>query len=59
MRTADLIELLARDVRATPPGVVSRKLLAALVAGGAVTLAMLPLLFAHDTTVEKPLRKRA
>ena len=43
MRTTDLIELLARDVRATPPGVVSRKLLAALVAGGAVTLAIVAL----------------
>lgn len=43
MRTADLIELLARDVRATPPGVVNRRLLAALVAGGAVTLAIVAL----------------
>jgi hypothetical protein len=43
MRTADLIELLARDVRAAPPGVVDRKLLAALVAGGAVTLALVAL----------------
>jgi hypothetical protein len=43
MRTADLIELLARDVRATPPGVVNRRLLAALVAGGAATLAMVAL----------------
>ncbi|HEV2443945.1 MAG TPA: DUF1109 domain-containing protein [Steroidobacteraceae bacterium] len=43
MRTADLIELLARDVRATRPGVVNRKLLAALVAGGAVTLAIVAL----------------
>jgi|SRR6185312_15732610 len=40
MRTADLIELLARDVRAAPPGVVNRKLLAALAAGGLVTLAI-------------------
>lgn len=40
MRTSDLIELLARDVRATPPGVVNRRLLAALVAGGLVTLAI-------------------
>lgn len=43
MRTADLIELLARDVRATPPGVVNRKLLAALVAGGLVTFAIVAL----------------
>jgi hypothetical protein len=43
MRTADLIELLARDVRATPPGVVNRRLLAALVAGGAVTFAIVAL----------------
>src|SRR5579872_3554861 len=43
MRTADLIELLARDVRATPPGGVSRRLLAALVAGGLVTLAIVAL----------------
>jgi|SRR5579863_6333132 len=43
MRTADLIELLARDVRATPPGVVNRRLLAALAAGGAVTLAIVAL----------------
>jgi hypothetical protein len=43
MRTADLIELLARDVRTTPPGVVSRRLLAALVAGGLVTFAIVAL----------------
>jgi hypothetical protein len=43
MRTADLIELLVRDVRATPPGVVNRRLLAALAAGGAVTLAIVAL----------------
>jgi hypothetical protein len=43
MRTADLIELLARDVRTTPPGVVNRRLLAALAAGGAVTLALVAL----------------
>jgi hypothetical protein len=43
MRTADLIELLARDVRATPPGAVNRKLLAALLAGGLVTLAIVAL----------------
>ena len=43
MRTADLIELLARDVRATPPGVASRRLLAALTAGGLITLAIVAL----------------
>lgn len=43
MRTTDLIELLARDVRATPPGIASRRLLAALVAGGLVTLAVVAL----------------
>ena len=43
MRTADLIELLARDVRTTPPGVVNRRLFAALLAGGLVTLAIVAL----------------
>jgi len=43
MRTTDLIELLAHDVRATPPGIVNRRLLAALVAGGLVTLAIVAL----------------
>lgn len=43
MRTSDLIELLARDVQATPPGIVNRRLLAALVAGGLVTLAVVAL----------------
>jgi len=43
MRTADLIELLARDTRTIPPGVVNRKLWAALAAGGAVTLAIVAL----------------
>lgn len=43
MRTADLIELLARDVRATPPGIVNRRLLAALAAGGAITFAIVAL----------------
>jgi hypothetical protein len=43
MRTVDLIELLARDVRAIPPGVVNRKLLAALLAGGLVTFAIVAL----------------
>src|SRR6185437_512497 len=40
MRTADLIELLARDARATPSGVANGRLLAALVAGGLITLAI-------------------
>ena len=39
MRTADLIELLARDASARPAGAAARKLLAALVVGGGVTLA--------------------
>ncbi|HEY6516465.1 MAG TPA: DUF1109 domain-containing protein [Steroidobacteraceae bacterium] len=43
MRTSDLIGLLARDVRATPPGVVNRRLLAALIAGGLVTFAIVAL----------------
>lgn len=43
MRTADLIELLARDVRAIPPGVVNRRLLTALAAGGLVTFAIVAL----------------
>ena len=43
MRTTDLIELLARDVRATPPGIVNRRLLAALAAGGLVTFAIVAL----------------
>jgi hypothetical protein len=43
MRTADLIELLARDARATPAGVVNRRLLAALIAGGLVTFALVAL----------------
>jgi hypothetical protein len=43
MRTSDLIELLARDVRVTPPGVVNRKLLAALVAGGLLTFGVVAL----------------
>ena len=44
MRTADLIELLAHDARATPPGVVNRRLLAALAAGGLVSFAIVALL---------------
>ena len=43
MRTTDFIELLARDVRATPPGIVNRRLLAALAAGGLVTFAIVAL----------------
>lgn len=43
MRTSDLIEILAHDVRPTPPGAVNRKLLAALVAGGLVTFAIVAL----------------
>jgi|SRR5579883_2166724 len=43
MRTADLIELLARDVRAIRPGIVNGRLAAALVAGGLVTLAIVAL----------------
>src|SRR5579862_4940259 len=43
MRTADLIELLGRDTRSAPPGIVSRKLLAALIAGGLVTFAIVAL----------------
>ncbi|MFZ0500002.1 MAG: DUF1109 domain-containing protein [Steroidobacteraceae bacterium] len=43
MRTSDLIEILARDVRPTSPGAVNRKLLTALVAGGLVTLAIVAL----------------
>lgn len=43
MRTADLIELLARDTRATPPGAATRKLLTALAVGGVVTFALVAL----------------
>ena len=43
MRTTDLIELLARDVRTTPPGIVNRRLLAGLLAGGLATLAVVAL----------------
>jgi hypothetical protein len=43
MRTADLIELLARDARAASPGLVNRKLLTALAAGGAIALAIVAL----------------
>jgi hypothetical protein len=43
MRTSDLIELLGRDVQATAPGVVMRRLLAALAAGGLLTFAIVAL----------------
>jgi hypothetical protein len=43
MRTADFIELLVRDTGATPPGVANRRLLAALLAGGLVTFAIVAL----------------
>lgn len=43
MRTADLIELLARDVSAAPPGVARKRLLSALAAGGLVTFAIVAL----------------
>jgi len=43
MRTSDLIDILALDVRPTPPGAVNRKLLTALVAGGLVTFAIVAL----------------
>lgn len=43
MRTSDLIDILARDVRPAPPGAVNRKLLAALVAGGLITFAIVAL----------------
>jgi len=43
MRTADLIELLARDTRVTRPGAATRKLLTALAVGGAVTFVLVAL----------------
>lgn len=43
MRTSDLIDILARDVRPAPPGAVNRKLLTALVAGGLITFAIVAL----------------
>ena len=43
MRTSDLIDILARDMRPAPPGAVNRKLLAALVAGGLITFAIVAL----------------
>jgi hypothetical protein len=38
IKTGDLIELLASDAHPTPPGLAGRRLCAALIAGGAVTL---------------------
>lgn len=43
MRTADLIELLARDASTVPAGIATRRLLAALAAGGLVTFAIVAL----------------
>jgi hypothetical protein len=43
MRTSELIDILARDVRPTPPGAVNRKLLTALAAGGLITFAIVAL----------------
>ncbi len=43
MKTADLVELLARDIQARPAGAATRKLLTALAAGGGVTLALVVL----------------
>jgi hypothetical protein len=43
MRTADLIELLARDVSAARPALASRRLVAALAAGGLLTFAIVAL----------------
>jgi hypothetical protein len=43
MRTSDLIEILAHDLRPTRPGAVNRKLVTALVAGGLVTFALVAL----------------
>jgi hypothetical protein len=43
MRTSDLIDILARDVRPAPAGAVARKLLAALIAGGLITFALVAL----------------
>jgi hypothetical protein len=43
MRTADLIELLARDARVSGPRAATRRLLVALAAGGAATLALVVL----------------
>jgi hypothetical protein len=43
MRTSDLIDILASDVRPAPPGAVNRKLLTALAAGGLITFAIVAL----------------
>ena len=43
MRTVDLIALLARDARLTPPGAATRRLLMGLAVGGTVTLALVVL----------------
>lgn len=43
MKTADLIELLARDTRTRPAAAPTRNLLTALAAGGSVTLALVVL----------------
>jgi hypothetical protein len=43
MRTTDLIDLLAQDVRPTSPRFVSKRLLAALLTGGLVTLVIVAL----------------
>lgn len=43
MRTTDLVELLARDTSAIPPGAATRKLLTALAVGGAATFALVAL----------------
>ena len=56
MRTADLIALLARDARMTPPGAPTRKLLTALAAGGAVTLALV-VLGLHSQPLETAARQ--
>ena len=43
MKTVDLIELLASDVQASAPGAASRKILAALAAGGGVAFVLVAL----------------
>jgi hypothetical protein len=56
MRTFDLIELLARDTRAIPPGAAARNLLLALVAGGGVSLALV-VLGLHCQPLEQAVRQ--
>jgi hypothetical protein len=56
MRTADLIALLARDARMTPPAAPTRRLLTALAAGGAVTLALV-VLGLHSQPLEAAARQ--